>query len=320
MQFPRGRLYWMLLVVLLIVTFASSMTIYLRRPYSGPIKQSTGRKIGILSLKDEITGDKVTIPSKRLTFLFYYNVSSPQNLQDITYAAYLLKTQHSNDVDFIVVTGGHFQQLEQMRREKILPFPLVVDSSFSIARQLTIPKTADRSFVIRQDGALLFAPQKEAFGPEDIRELYELYTRGNITYSLGPPSANEIVGKPFPNIRVKELHTNRESRLFDIAQPGDSQLLVFTASCPACTLESFLRGWKGEFRSAKTIPIVTSRVPEIELRQIISDSGISSPIYIAQSEIQGIEDLYFDFGAKEGSVLLISTDNSGITQHVEALP
>lgn len=320
MQFPRGRSYWVLLAVLLIVTLASSMSLYLRRPYSGSIKQSTGRKISTLSLKDEITGNKVVIPSKRLTFLFYYNLSSPQNLQDITYAAYLLKTQHPNDVDFVVVTGGHFQQLEQMRREKILPFPLIVDSSFSIARQLTIPKTADRSFVIRQDGALLFAPQKEAFGPEDIRELYELYARGNITYSSGPPSANAIIGRPFPNILLKELHTNRESHLFDIASPGDSQLLVFTASCPACTLESFLRGWKGDFRSAKTIPIITSRVPEIELRQIISDSGISSPIYIAQSEIQGIEDLYFDFGAKEGSVLLISTDKSGITQRVEALP
>jgi peroxiredoxin len=320
MQFPRGRLYWMLLVVLLVVTFASSMSIYFRRPYSGSIEQSTGRKISTLSVKDEITGDKVVIPSKRLTFLFYYNLSSPQNLQDITYAAYLLKTQHPNDVDFVVVTGGHFQQLEQMRREKILPFPLIVDSSFSIARQLTIPNTADRSFIIRQDGTLLFAPQKEAFGPEDIRELYELYTHGNITYASGPPSANEIIGKPFPNILLKELHTNRQSRLFDIASPGDSQLLIFTASCPACTLESFLRGWKGEFRAAKTIPIITSRVPEIELRQIISNSGISSPIYMAQSEIQGIEDLYFDFGAKEGSVLLISTNKSGVTQRVEALP
>jgi len=79
-------------------------------------------------------------------------------------------------------------------------------------------------------------------------------------------------------------------------------------NCLAClgprnqhTLESFLRGWKGEFRSAKVIPIVTSRVPEIELRQIISESGISSPIYIAQAEIRGIEDLYFDFGRAEGT-------------------
>jgi peroxiredoxin len=320
MHLFRGRVYWVFLVILLFVALGSSLSVYLHRPYTGSIRQSTGRKISPLFLKDTITGEAVSLPSKRLTFLFYYNISSPQNLQNITYAAYLMKARHSKDIDFVIVTGGHFQSLEQMRREGTLPFPLVIDSSFSIARQLTIPKTADRSFVIRQDGTLLFAPQKEAFGPEDIRELYELYTKGHIEYASGPPSAKQIIGKPFPNIFVKELHTNQESRLFDIAVPGDSQLLVFTAACPACTLETYLHGWKGEYRSAKTIPVITSRVPEIELRQIISETGISSPIYIAESELNGIENLYFDFGAEEGSVLLININKAGITRRVEPLP
>ncbi len=315
----RDRFYWMLLVLFVAVTLCSTSVFLLHRPYSGSIRKSTGEHIARMRLTDAVTGKQVIIPSKRITFIFYYNFASPQNLQDVSYACYLAKTAHRADVDFIVITGGHIPDLEEMRRTGTLPFPLIVDSSFSIARQLTVPQDVDRSFVVGQDGALLFAPANEAFSPEDIRELFERFTTGRITYGSGPPAANDLVGKPFPNIGVSEIHTRVKTSLFEVASPGQSDYLVFTASCPACMLEGTLRRFKPDFQSVGTIPIITSRVPEIELRHMVEESRISSPIYMAQEEVPGFESIYFDSGALEASVLRVHTNRAGMITKVEPL-
>lgn len=319
MTFLGSRTYWLILVGLLFLVAISGTVGFLHRPYKGPITQLTNKYISAMQLKDYVTNESVNIPGKHKLLLFYYNAASLQNLQNITYAAQLINKYHPPDIDILVITGMHFSELETMRRSGFLPFPLVVDSSFAVARELTVPTDSDRSFVVDTDGRLLFAPKYEAFHPEDIRELYERFTKGQITYSIGPPIAANAIGKSFPNLRVKEVHGNKQLMLFDVAKPVDTSYLVFTAACPACTLDTILRRMKTNIENQNVVAIITSRVPEVELLQVIERADVSKPIYLALDEMADLEDVYYDFGASEGSVLLIKTDHYGKIIAVEPL-
>jgi hypothetical protein len=318
MRFPANRIYWVLFIVFTGVALYSSSIILLHRPYSGSVHRATGGKLLPLRLTDYITGEQIELPNQAINFILYYNFSSPQNLQNVAYAGYLMHKAQPTNVNFVVITGSHNADFEEMRRSGALPFPLVVDSSFSIARQLRVPQDADRSFIVGKDGAFLFAPPNGAFSPEDMRELFERYTQGKITYGDGPPAAAELVGKPFPNIAVKEIHTGAKALLFEVAPPARSNYLVFTASCPACMIEGTLGRLKSEFQP-DTVPVITSRVPEIELRHMAENFHITSPIYIAEGEIPGFENIYYDSGALEAPVLRIRTNPKGLVLNVEPI-
>lgn len=319
MKLFSGKAYWILLILFAVITLCSAAIVVFRRPYSGNILKSTGTQLSMMRLTDGVTGQAVTVPSKRITFILYYNFASPQSLQDVAYASYLVKKEHPVDIDFVVITGGHIPDLEEMRRTGALPFPLIIDSSFSLGRQLTVPHDVDRSFVVGQDGRVLFAPPNGAFSPEDIRELFERFTAGRITYGPGPPAAVDLVGKTFPNIKVSEIHTHAVAPLFEVASPGGSDYLIFTASCPACMLQGTLGKLKPELQSKNVIPIITSRVPEIELRHVIEQFHISAPLYIAEEEVPGFENVYFDSGALEGAVLRVHTNQAGMIVKVEPI-
>lgn len=319
MNFLGSRAYWLTFVGLLLLAVVSGTVGFFHRPYRGPITQLTNQYTSPMQLRDYVTNEVVNIPGNHKTLLFYYNAASLQNLQNITYAAQLINKYHPRDIDIVVITGMHFSELETMRRSGLLPFPLVVDSSFAVARQLTVPSDSDRSFVVDTNGHLLFAPKYEAFHPEDIRELYERFTKGQITYSIGPPIARNAIGKSFPNLRVKEMHSNKQFLLFDVIKPADASYLVFTAACPACTLDTILKRMKANIESQNVVAIVTSRVPEVELQQVIERAGVSKSIYLALDEMADLEDIYYDFGALEGSVLLIKTDHYGKISAVEPL-
>lgn len=316
------KLYWIWLLATCGVV-ASSATVILtaRKAYTGAATVVTGENVSGILARDLVTGTKVNIPSSDTEFVFYYNHWSPENLQALKYASYLVRKGLAPGVSFVAITSGDSRELEEMRRSGELAFPLVGDAQYSIARRLTVPREVNRSFVLSSTGKILFGPPNGSFREENIQELVERFTSGSVQYPPRPPSARALLGKDFPNIKVQQISTGRTGPIFSFAPPDVGRTyFVFSAACAACTLSSGLDRLGPALKHSQAVAIITSRVPDVELRQLTEKLGISGSVYLALQEISGLENLYFGLGPREGSIVIIQVSITGLVKSVKELP
>ncbi|TAM83433.1 MAG: hypothetical protein EPN47_04805 [Acidobacteria bacterium] len=300
-------------IVVIVIWFDLHYLTLKSRPYQGAETIGIGSTLPNFRCHDLLTGKAVHLRDRRLNFLIYFNNATPQNIQNAVFAEFLYRKYGAKELSFVIITGGHFNDLENLRREAEITFPLVNDASLEIARALTIPRQKDGLFVYRQDGKILFSTPTGFFEPEDLRELYERYSMGNITYFQPGQDITARVGSFFPNVRVREILSQREGTLDKFARPGMSEYVVFTAQCPICAIRRFLiEVHELEERHDRIVPLFSSSFPEPLVRRLAGEIGISQPLYIAEDQITGFEELYFGQSTSAIGGLEIQTDRNRI--------
>ncbi|MBV9763048.1 MAG: hypothetical protein JO340_20975 [Acidobacteriaceae bacterium] len=282
------------------------------RPYQGIGTVLPGETIRAISGVDVIDGHRVSLPSNHLNFLLYFNNATPQNVQKVLYASYLIRKYHAPDVTFAIVTGGHFQDLEELRRNGDIRLPIINDDTFVIAHTLTVPRSQDSLFIFDRRGSVLFASPEGAFESEDLREFYERYELGRIEYrNVASESFIAAPGAPFPDLAVREIWSRREGPLSSFTERGKTQYIVFTARCPACALRNLLVQIADNKRGG-AVPVFSSSFPEPVIREYATQLHIAHPLYLAKSELTGFEDLYFQNVSSAEQGLLVATNAKGL--------
>jgi hypothetical protein len=250
----------------------------------------TGDRVGPLALRSIAGKERALFPAKT-NFVLYYGKATAKSLQNATYAGFLARRNNNPSVSFVIAASQSFQDYKDLYSTAAQDLFLVHDQGAEIADRLGLASADSGSAVLDQDGKVLFVVPG-LLDPEDLRQLYERYSRGKIDYSVASQSSAALVGKSIPAIQVREIRSDKASTFSEIVKDDSAEYWVFTANCPVCSLRSFFEALVQYHPRHPVIPVFSSRLPLPVLRDIAKESRYDGPIYIAETEISGFEDIY----------------------------
>ena len=258
-----------------------------------PLQRSflrTGNTIGPLMIRD-IAGKSRSLFPTKTNFVLYYGKATAKSLQNATYAGFLARRNDNPSVSFVIAANQSFQDYKDLYSTAAHDIFLVQDQESGIANRLGLASIDSGSAILDQNGKVLFGVPG-LLEPEDLRQLYERYSRGKIDYSVASQSSAALIGKAIPAIQVREIHSDKASTFSEIAKADSAEYWVFTANCPVCSLRSFFEALVQYHPQHSVIPVFSSRLPLPVLREIAKENRYDGPIYIAETEISGFEDIY----------------------------
>jgi len=265
-----------------------------------------GDTVSSLVVQDAAGRSRTLFPTK-VNFILYFGKATAKSMQHATYAGFLAK--HNNDaaVSFLVAASKSYPAYRDLYSTAPQNIFLVNDQRAEIADRLGIDPSETASVILDQDGKVLFGIP--AFlDAEDLRQLYERYSRGKIDYSAAAQSSTALVGTTLPQFTVTEIHSNKTSKVSEIAGADSAEYWVFTANCPVCSLPSFLEALAHYYPQHHVTPIFSSRMPRPVLREVAAASAYAGPLYIADMEMTSFEDIYRN-SAVSDFISIVKTDS-----------
>ncbi|HEV2991122.1 MAG TPA: hypothetical protein VG759_21970 [Candidatus Angelobacter sp.] len=250
----------------------------------------TGDTIGPLTVRDVAGKSRALFPAKT-NFVLYYGKATAKSLQNATYAGFLARRNDNPSISFVIAANKSFQAYQDLYSTATQDLFLVHDEEAEIANRLGLASADSGSAILDQDGKVLFGAPG-LLDPEDLRQLYERYSRGKIDYSIASQSSTALVGKAIPAVQVREIHSGKVSTFSEVAKTDSAEYWVFTANCPVCSLRSFFEALAQYRPQHPVIPVFSSRLPLPVLLQVAKENRYDGPIYIAETEISGFEDIY----------------------------
>ncbi|HEY4356276.1 MAG TPA: hypothetical protein VGN16_11050 [Acidobacteriaceae bacterium] len=242
---------------------------------------------------------------------------TPQNLQQIIYAAYLVRKTQETPISFSLVTRGQIREISRMQGGGELPFPVIVDKDNSIARQAHIREGEDTFLVFDRKGVISFASPLGLESPEDLRELWELHTQGSIQFSEAHRDAEMQVGRHFPDVILANITTGTTTDSSHLINDSQHRFLVFTAECPVCSLESSMTGIAANHDA---VPIFSSHFSTSLLKELVLRKHVQVAVYSAEGELSGLENLYSSHSTFENAGVVIDVDASGVIMAINPIP
>jgi len=250
----------------------------------------TGDAIKPLTVRDVAGKSRALFPAKT-NFVLYYGKATAKSLQNATYAGFLARRNANPSISFVIAATQSFQDYKDLYSTTAQDLFLVHDQEAEIADRLGLSSADSGSAILDQNGKVLFGVPG-LLDPEDLRQLYERYSRGKIDYSVASQSSAALIGKAIPAIQIREIHSDKASTFSEIAKTDSAEYWVFTANCPVCSLRSFFEALVQYHPQHQVIPVFSSRLPLPVLREIAKENRYEGPIYIAETEISGFEDIY----------------------------
>lgn len=183
---------------------------------------------------------------------------------------------------------------------------------------------SDRALIIIEPG-LKFDAVYHFFKEEDVRQLFEKYLTGSITYSSDVKLAKLAAGDPFPPVIIARLAAQQKDSLADTSKLAPRLWFIFGSKCVSCALNNYLLQFKlVEKRAAEQIKIPGSLLfsryfREEEISERIKFYKIDTPVYLAKEEIAGFENAYYKDAAAD-SILVVATGKSNNIVYIKPFP
>jgi hypothetical protein len=202
----------------------------------------------------------------------------------------------------------------------ILPF----DKNRRVLQKFFDTAARDRALVIIEPG-LKFDAVYHFFKEEDVRQLFEKYLTGSITYSSDVEIAKSAAGDPFPQVIITRLASHEKDSFADTSRLAPQLWFIFGSKCVSCALNNYLVQFKSiEKKAAEKIKIPCSLLfsryfREEEIGERIKFYKIETPVYLAKSEIVGFENAYYKDAAAD-SILVAATDKNNKMVYIKPFP
>jgi hypothetical protein len=166
---------------------------------------------------------------------------------------------------------------------------------------------AERVWLISPDDRLDLALAADVLQDDELRQVLEKGVLGEVS---GPETADApalAAGDAFPAVPLQDVHRGEEVELSALPQ---RRFVFFTAACTACSLSAHLdrltelqAGTGGEVAA-----VFSSRFAISEVIREAAFHRITSPLYVALDELQGLEDLYYSRGLIGDAVVVERRD------------
>ena len=249
---------------------------------------------------------------KRWALFIFSNIDSYEGIRNITYANVLSRRFESAGLVVVAfVAGSSRPQLQTLVESSGLSYPIVTDNDGTWGERLALGEHPFGIFLINPQRKIQFTTTKAE--PDDLRQLVEKYLVGSIGYS--PPGGVPPLkaGQKLPPVLLEDLLGHRQVRLEGLK---DRVIVIFTARCPSCNLETYLTNYsyleKQLPKTAQTpLLIFSSKFSGKEITDTASRLHIRAGLYMAHAGIPGVEDEYYSAGYYPNTDLVITTDGAG---------
>lgn len=251
--------------------------------------------------------------------LYFGDSSHRQAIPKAKYTQILFDRFHAHGLDVVGVVAGKFPELEKLVERQLISYPLIRDADLTIAQALGVPTEVDGCFFVDPDNTIRFFTTN-LFDPEDLRQLTEKFLLGEVTY---PESGAEVPlqeGAPMPELTLLRIDDWQPEHLGQ-AESRQRLLIIFTATCPACRLSSYLSDYarmKDQWPRRPWV-IFNQNFSRDEILVEAARRGIdTSHFYLASGALSGIEDPYYGTTLGGSDLFVIETNQIGRIKRIES--
>jgi hypothetical protein len=257
---------------------------------------------------------------KRWALFIFSKIDSYEGIRNIKYANVLSRRFESADLAVVAfVAGSSRPQLQTLVESSGLSYPIVTDNDGTWGNRLALGEHPFGIFIVDPQGKIKFTSTHAE--PDDLRQLIEKYLVGNIEYA--PPGGVPPlkVGQKLPAVLLEDLRGHQQVRLEGLK---DRVIVIFTARCPACSLETYLTSYRyleKQLPKTSQIPLLifSSKFSGKEITDTAGRLDIRAGLYMAHAGIPGVEDEYYAGGYFPNTDLVITTDGTGTVMRTESL-
>lgn len=257
---------------------------------------------------------------KRWALFIFSKIDSYEGIRNITYANVLSRRFESAGLVVVAfVAGSSRPQLQTLVESSGLSYPIVTDNDGTWGNRLALNEHPFGIFLINPQRKIQFTSTRAE--PDDLRQLVEKYMVGSIDYA--PPGGVPPLkaGQKLPPVLLEDLLGHRQVRLEELK---DKTIVIFTARCPSCSLETYLTSYRYmEKQLPKTsqtpLLIFSSKFSGKEITDTASRLDIRAGLYMAHAGIPGVEDEYYSGSYFPDTDLVITTDGTGTVTRTESL-
>jgi hypothetical protein len=264
-------------------------------------------------------------PDWRLLLLSVINVNRPDlklHYMDVLYRKY-----RDHGLEIISVHEGTPQQVQNIKQQFRLSFPVLNDANKYVQRAVGIDASHSHGGIVVIDSNLRVKFSSYQIPKEDdLRILVEKHLLNHVDYAYHNPQPYDFFrpGNRIPTLQVQSLNSNSVDALESKDLAG-KRLAVFLADCAPCKLANYIKQLADLEKSSaqlghKLVALFTPNFSAEDLASYVQQYGVSTTIYFLQGEAP---QLYSEYATRYriGDIgpILISFDEAGIVKTVGPL-
>ncbi len=303
----RGK-YFIIFIFLIVIFF-----LVINKVLS-PTHYKTGTLIDGFTLKD-INSKKFNLkPGNYNIIIFSKHFEKDFGLFKYINNLYEKKYADSGLNIFLIVPSSD-GSIGNLKKEKDIHFPVLPFKENSrLVNKFFDPGSTDQALIII-DPAMVLESVYYFFTREDVRQLLEKHLLGTITYEDEIEPGFLGVGDIFPEISIKTLGAAGE-QFTNTSNLGPRLWFIFGSDCVSCALNNYLLQYKllepklSEKSKLPAALIFSPYFNKDELLEKIKHYQIHTLAYIAEDELEGIEDSYYKNAPGSKSIIVAATNNS----------
>ena len=286
-----------------------------------------GEPFGNPSLVD-LDGHQIAYAGK-WTLIVSFDPAVGDSLRLAKYAQVLQGRYSKRNLQIIGAAHAKLEDVRNAVRESYLTYPVVSTAS----ERISPPDHYTWVLLVDPSGTLRFS--SDFVEPNDLRMIVERFLLDHISYDTKTTLAALAAGDAFPEVAAVNLKTPEAERRGErdlqfatdlgFAPPigADTPLVVFSARCSKCSLESAFASYAAWEKS--TIPpnapvpalLFISKFTRAELRAELTKHSVRAAVWHARAAIPGLEDPYSLDGLLPFDVLAVSLTSSNKLIRVE---
>lgn len=263
-------------------------------------------------------------PSGSWELGLFWAGDSAEAVRRAKYVHLLCSRFAAHDLEVLGIVAEDRQDLWHSLAKEGFGYPIYYDEDGRIAATLDTTPGEDRVWLVDPHGAIRFEGAGRVIQDQDLRLLLEKHLKRAISYFDDETQRPLRPGDPFPPLRVRSTLSGDLVALPPENREAFEEYAIFTAECVQCSLQSQLELY-AEYEATRAnsgvkAVLFSSRFSLGEVRDLAPAYNIRSPIFIAESEIPGIEDLYFLESYGLADALLVELDADGMVSRIATLP
>lgn len=225
----------------------------------------------------------------------------------------------------VLITNSKNDKIEDLIKKYNVSFPVLpLNKNRDILQKFFDTELSDRALIIINPEMKLESIYY-FFKEEDVRQLFEKYLTGTISYSNDIKIDKLAVGNSFPEVNIIKLGLTMDRSETNTSKHSPQLWFLFSSKCVTCALKNYLLQYKlienklsGKLQVPKGL-IFSQYFQEDEILEKIKFYKIETKVYLSAEEIAGFESEYYQ-NAAEDNIVVVLTDKQNIMIYIDPFP
>ncbi len=224
-----------------------------------------------------------------------------------------------------LITNSINRDISALVKEQDISFPVLPFSkNRNTLRKFIDPEDNEKALIII-DPDMKLESIYYFFKEDDIRQLFEKYMMGDITYGSDKKMDKLQVGDSFPVVSITHIGGSVKTPITNTSEPAPQLWFMFSSKCVACALNNYLLQYKllesklSEKLKISKFLIFSHFFQKGQIAEQIKFYKIVTPVYLALEDIPGFESGYYK-NVSADNIIVALTDRKNNIVYFESFP